>query len=346
MNRHPILHAVIALLVIVESRAQQRSPQPQMGQGQMGPGKMGMHGRMMGALPPAMTSDTNPITVAKADLGRMLFYDPRLSKAGTVSCNSCHSLTNYGVDGKRVSTGHEGQQGGRNSPTVYNAAGQIAQFWDGRAVDIEEQAKGPMLNPVEMAMSSGSEVVAVLRGIAGYDGPFRRAFPGEAQPITFDNMAKAIGAFERKLVTPSRWDRFLQGDRSAITQEEMSGHHEFMHGGCATCHNGAYVGGGMFQKLGAQKPWPVTTDLGRIEVTKSAADRMVFKVPTLRNVQKTGPYFHDGRVATLDEAVRLMGEHQLGTQLDERQIRQIVAWLGTLTGEIPLEYIQAPVLPK
>ena len=345
MNRRPIMLTAITLLAVLESPAQQRGraggPRGQMGQGQMG-----MHGRMMGALPEAMTSETNPITAAKADLGRMLFYDPRLSKSGTVSCNSCHSLTNYGVDGKRVSTGHEGQLGGRNSPTVYNAAGQIAQFWDGRAVDVEEQAKGPVLNPVEMAMSSEREVVAKLRAIAGYDAVFRSAFPAETQPVTFDNMARAIGAFERKLVTPSRWDRFLKGDRSAITEEEMSGHHEFMHGGCASCHNGAYVGGRMFQKLGAEKPWPVTTDLGRMEVTKSATDRMVFKVPTLRNVEKTGPYFHDGRVSTLAEAVRLMGEHQLGTKLSDRQIKQTVAWLGTLTGEIPMEYIKAPVLPQ
>lgn len=339
MNPYLAILAAVILMVMVEARAQ-------MGQGRMSGGQMGMHGRMMGVLPEAMTSETNPITTAKADLGRMLFYEPRLSKNGTVSCNSCHSLTNYGVDGKRVSTGHEGQRGARNSPTVYHAAGQIAQFWDGRAVDVEEQAKGPVLNPVEMAMSSEKEVVANLRTIAGYDGPFRRAFPGEAQPITFDNMAKAIGVFERKLVTPSRWDRFLQGDRRAITQEEMAGHHEFMHGGCATCHNGAYVGGRMFQKLGAEKPWPATADLGRIEVTKSAADRMVFKVPTLRNVEKTGPYFHDGGVATLDEAVRLMGEYQLGARLEERQIRRIVAWLRTLTGEIPMEYVQAPVLPE
>jgi len=305
-----------------------------------------MHGRMMGALPAAMTSETNPITPAKVDLGRILFYEPRLSKSGTVSCNSCHSLTNYGVDGKRVSTGHEGQLGGRNSPTVYNAAGQIAQFWDGRAVDVEEQAKGPVLNPVEMAMASEKEVMAKLRSIPGYRPLFQKAFPQDTEPVTFDNMARAIGAFERKLVTPSRWDRFMEGDRNAITATEMSGHHEFMHGGCATCHNGPYVGGRMFQKLGVEKPWPVTTDLGRMDVTKSAADRMVFKVPTLRNVEKTGPYFHDGKVATLEEAVRLMGQHQLGTPLGDDQVGRIVAWLKTLTGEIPMDYIKPPALPR
>ncbi len=337
MIRKPFLLVALAavLIVIVRAPAQHGG----------GPGGM-MHPRMMGKLPEIMTSETNPITDAKVDLGRMLFYDPRLSEGRDVSCNSCHSLKDYGVDGKAVSSGHKGQLGGRNSPSVYHAAGQIAQFWDGRAVDVEEQAKGPVLNPVEMAMASEAETVARLQSISGYQAAFRKAFPDSAEPVTFDNMARAIGAFERKLVTPSRWDRFLDGERSAITQEEMAGHHEFMHGGCATCHNGIYVGGGMFQKLGAEKQWPTATDLGRMAVTKNDADRMVFKVPSLRNVEKTGPYFHDGKVATLDEAVRLMGQYQLNTKLEDRQVKQIVAWLKTLTGEIPSEYIRAPALPR
>ncbi len=307
-------------------------------------GRMG--GRMMGKLPEVIPSETNPLTDAKIHLGRMLFYEPRLSKGRDVSCNSCHDLANYGVDGKRFSTGFKGQLGGRNSPTVYHAAGHLAQFWDGRAADVEEQAKGPVLNPVEMAMASEAEVVATLRAIPGYRTAFAKAFPGAAEPVTFNNMALAIGAFERKLVTPSRWDRFLAGDRAAITQEEMQGHHEFMHGGCATCHNGPYIGGKMFQKLGAEKPWPATDDLGRIAVTKNAADRMVFKVPSLRNVEKTGPYFHSGHVNTLPEAVQLMGRHQLGTELEPQQVTRIVAWLKSLTGEIPREYIKAPKLPE
>jgi cytochrome c peroxidase len=306
----------------------------------------GLHCRMMGTLPQSIASESNAITAAKVDLGRMLFYDPRLSRNRDVSCNSCHDLLNYGVDGKPVSTGHNGQTGTRNSPSVYHAAGHIAQFWDGRAADVEEQAKGPVLNPVEMAMASESEVLARLRSLPGYVGAFRSAFPSEPEPVTFDNMARAIGAFERKLVTPSRWDRFLQGDRSAITNEEMSGHHEFMHGGCATCHNGPYVGGRMFQKLGTERPWPVVTDLGRIEVTKATSDRMVFKVPSLRNAGKTAPYFHDGKIATLEEAVRLMGRHQLDTELSETQVRQIAAWLESLTGEIPRDYIRPPRLPE
>jgi len=305
----------------------------------------GPHGRMMGKLPETMESVSNPVTPAKISLGRMLYYDPRLSKDSSVSCNSCHDLANYGVDGKPVSTGVGGQKGGRNSPTVYHAAGHFTQFWDGRAVDVEEQAKGPVLNPVEMAMASPREVEERLRSIPGYATAFQRAFPGESQPVTFDNMARAIGAFERKLVTPSRWDKFLAGGRSALTTEEFNGHHEFMHSGCATCHNGSFVGGRSFQRLGVEKPWPSTTDPGRMSVTGAATDRMMFKVPSLRNVAKTGPYFHDGKVVALDEAVRLMAEYQLNAKLEDRQVRQIVAWLNTLTGEIPREYIKAPALP-
>lgn len=313
-----------------------------------GPGSgMMMHGRMMGTLPEVMPSDSNPITTAKVDLGRMLYYDPRLSKNNDISCNSCHDLANYGVDGKRFSSGHKAQLGNRNSPSVYNAAAHLAQFWDGRAASIEDQAKGPVLNPVEMAMESGDAVAERLRAIPGYVAAFSAAFPGQESPVTFDNMARAIGAFERKLVTTgSRWDRFLQGNRNAITDAERSGHHEFMHGGCATCHNGAYVGGKMFQKLGAEKPWPSTTDPGRIAVTNSAADRMVFKVPSLRNVAKTGPYFHDGSSSSLEDAVRRMGEYQLNTNLSDAQVTNIVAWLNTLTGDIPHKYIERPALPK
>jgi len=307
-------------------------------------GDMNMMGGMK--LPDTINSDANPVTPAKIDLGRMLFYDARLSKNHDVSCNSCHNLANYGVDGKPVSIGDKGQLGGRNSPTVYNAAGHFLQFWDGRAPNVEEQAKGPILNPVEMAMPSEAEVVATLRKIPGYRDAFRAAFPGAAEPITYDNMARAIGAFERKLLTPSRWDRFLSGDQTAITPDEMAGHHQFMMAGCMACHNGPYVGGQAFQKLGAKKAWPEGGDTGRMGVTGNTSDRLLFKVPSLRNVEKTGPYFHTGRVATLEEAVRLMGEYQLDKKLDDAQVARIVAWLKTLTGEIPAGYIRQPVLPE
>lgn len=312
---------------------------------QMGRHGRGPHGGMMGTLPGQIASETNPATPAKVELGRALFHDPRLSRDGSTSCNSCHDLNNYGVDGKPVSAGVKGQKGGRNSPTVYHAAGHILQFWDGRAADVEEQAKGPVLNPVEMAMGTGEEVAAKLRTIPGYVKMFAGAFPDSPEPVTFDNVALAIGAFERGLVTPSRWDKFLAGDRKALTEEEFAGHHEFMHGGCAQCHNGPYIGGGSLQKVGVKATWPSQADPGRMAVTKAETDRMVFKVPSLRNIAKTGPYFHDGSVAELEKAVEMMAKHQLGTTLDKTQTRRVIAWLNALTGEIPKEYVKVPKLP-
>ena len=309
-----------------------------------GPG-CGMRCRMMAPLPQVMISESNPLTEEKVDLGRMLYYEPRLSRSQSVSCNSCHPLSNYGADGKPVSPGHKGLTGSRNSPSVYNAAGHMAQFWDGRAADVEEQAKGPVTNPVEMAMPSEHSIIAVLQSMPEYVAAFHRAFPMEKDPVTFDNMAKAIGAFERRLVTPSRWDTYLRGDDRALSAEEQAGWREFMHTGCQTCHNGPYVGGSMHQKLGVQKPWPDASDLGRFQVTRLPADRMVFKVASLRNVEKTGPYFHNGKVASLEEAVRLMAEHQLGARLSEPQARSIAAWLKSLTGRIPAEYVRPPALP-
>ncbi len=297
------------------------------------------------AVPANMATVRNPMTEAKVRLGRMLYYEPRLSLANDVSCNSCHDLANYGVDGKAVSTGHKGQLGGRNSPTVYHAAGHLAQFWDGRAADVEEQAKGPVLNPGEMAMPSKAEVEWRLERIPGYVVAFQQAFPGEAKPVTFQNMAMAIGAFERGLVTPSRWDRFVQSGGGLSTQE-IRGHQEFMQKGCASCHNGVYIGGGMFRRLGVMKPWPSTADLGRNAVTRKDSDKMVFKVPSLRNVEKTGPYFHNGQVGSMDLAVKLMGQHQLNLELNETQVQDIVSWLKTLTGEIPKDYIAKPQLPQ
>lgn len=302
--------------------------------------------RLFGPLPEAMPSEANPITEEKIALGRMLYYEPRLSKSQQISCNACHMLDKYGVDGQPTSDGHKGKTGDRNSPSVYNAAGHFAQFWDGRAADVEEQAKGPVTNPVEMAMPSEKVVLAVLKSMPEYVEAFRKAFPDDKDPITYDNMAKAIGAFERKLVTPSRWDKFLRGDKTALTDEEKAGFNTFVQSGCQTCHQGVLVGGGLFQKLGAAKPWPDTHDPGREKVTRNEADRMVFKVPSMRNVEKTGPYYHDGKVRTLEEAVSLMAEHQVDKKLTDAQVKSIVAWFKTLTGEIPTEYIKEPPLPK
>jgi cytochrome c peroxidase len=298
------------------------------------------------ALPPVMDSAANPISDAKVVLGRMLYYDPRLSKGQEVSCNSCHELSKYGVDNQRVSDGDKGQKGTRNAPTVYNAAGHFVQFWDGRATNVEEQAKGPILNPVEMAMPDEKRVLAVLNSMPEYVEAFEKAFPGEKHPVTFDNLAQAIGAFERKLVTVSRWDKFLGGDQAALSDAEKAGLNRFLDVGCQTCHNGIYVGGSMFQKLGLAKPWDNVSDPGRFAVTKQEADRMVFKVPTLRNIEKTAPYYHDGSIATLDEAVRQMADHQLARTLSKEEVSSIVAFLKALTGELPTEYIKEPPLPK
>ncbi len=300
---------------------------------------------MFAPLPKVVEAAGNPLTEEKIGLGRMLYYDARLSKGHDISCNSCHKLDQYGVDEEPTSSGHKGLKGDRNSPTVYNAAGHVAQFWDGRAPTVEEQAKGPVLNPVEMAMASHKQVVATLKSIPEYKAAFQTAFPGEKDPVTFDNMARAIGAFERRLLTPARWDRFLEGDRTALTSQEKTGLLKFLETGCQTCHFGPYVGGMTFQKLGLVKAWPNTKDAGRFAVTKQEADRMMFKVPSLRNIEKTGPYYHDGSVPTLEAAVKAMGEHQLGKTLTDADTAAIVAYLKSLTGEIPHDYIKPPALP-
>jgi cytochrome c peroxidase len=302
--------------------------------------------QMFAPLPESFPAKAGTLADDQVNLGRMLYYEPRLSKSQKISCNSCHGLATYGVDNQPTSDGHKGQKGDRNSPTVYNAAGHFVQFWDGRAADVEEQAKGPMMNPVEMAMPAGKHVVAVLKSMPEYVAAFKKAFPRDKDPVTFDNVAKAIGAFERKLVTPSRWDKFLKGDQAALTSEEKIGFNAFTAAGCQTCHAGALLGANLYQKLGIVKPYPNQADAGRAKATKNDADRMLFKVPSLRNVEKTGPYFHSGQVATLEQAVKEMTDYELGKQLSDAEVSSIVAFLKTLTGEIPAEYIREPALPK
>jgi len=301
--------------------------------------------QVFGTLPDSAPSETNEVTEEKITLGRMLYFDPRFSKNHDISCNSCHDLANHGVDGETTSPGHKGQRGSRNSPTVYNAALHIAQFWDGRSPDVEDQAKGPVLNPVEMAMPGEEAAVAVLKSIPGYAELFAAAFPDDEDPITFDNMARAIGAFERRLITADRFDAFTSGQDEALSDEELAGLSVFMTTGCITCHNGPTIGGQLFRKLGLVRPYE-TEDPGRFEVTKDEADRKVFKVPSLRNVAMTGPYFHDGSVESLDEAIRLMASHQLGIDLADNQVASIKAFLGTLTGAVDPEYIAEPTLPE
>jgi cytochrome c peroxidase len=301
---------------------------------------------MFASLPRVMAAPGISMTPAEITLGRKLFHEPVLSNGHDVSCNSCHALNGYGADGRRVSFGDLGHAGDRNAPSVYNAAGQIAQFWDGRAPTVEDQAKGPILNGREMAMPDSTAVLAHLRSSPEYVRDFAAAFPGEAQPINYDNVGRAIGAFERGLVTPSRWDRYLQGDSAAITPAERRGFTTFVRVGCVSCHSGPYVGGQSFRKLGQVTPWPAVRDSGRITVTKQPSDLYVFKVAALRNVERTGPYFHDGSVASLDSAILLMGRHQLGRELTTAQIASIREWLGTLTGELPAAYIAMPPRPE
>jgi cytochrome c peroxidase len=302
--------------------------------------------KMFQPLPQVMPSNSNRITEEKVALGRMLYYEPRLSKDQKISCNSCHMLDKFGVDGQATSDGYKGQKGNRNAPTVYNAAGHFVQFWDGRAADVEEQAKGPVMNPVEMAMPSEKQVNAVLKSMPEYVQAFEKAFPGEKDPVNYENMVRAIGAFERKLITPSRWDKFLRGDSRALNNDEKTGFLDFLQAGCQACHSGAYLGGNVYQKLGLVKPWSDTSDVGREKITKNEADRMVFKVPGLRNIAQTMPYYHDGKVATLEQAVSKMAEYQLGKKLTNWEVRSIIRWLKTLTGDLPAEYIREPVLPK
>jgi cytochrome c peroxidase len=300
---------------------------------------------MFKPLPSEVPAPGNDLTEAKTHLGRMLYYETRISKNGKMSCNSCHMLDKYGQDNLPFSPGHEGKLGGRSSPTTYNAALHVAQFWDGRAPTVEAQAKGPVLNPVEMGMEDADAVVRVLRSIPGYVVAFKAAFPGEADPVNYENFGKAVGAFERKLVTPSRWDDYLKGRKEALTAGEVKGYETFARAGCATCHNGPAVGGVMYQKLGLAKAWPELKDLGRFEATKQESDKHVFKVPTLRNITETGPYLHDGSVITLEEMVSKMAEHQLGKVLTDEETASIVVFLKSLKGDIPKDYIAEPKLP-
>ena len=278
-------------------------------------------------------------------LGKMLYFEARLSKNHDVSCNSCHHLDAFGVDGSPTSEGHQKQHGNRNAPTVLNAAIEFRQFWDGRAADVEEQATGPIVNPVEMA-SGEPRVVATLASMPEYVSAFDKAFPGESAPISLKNVGIAIGAFERKLLTPAPIDRWLDGDRGALTADQLAGAATFARSGCPSCHMGAGVGGAIYQKAGFVKPWPDQKDQGRFDLTKQESDRMIFKVPSLRNVTKTAPYFHDGSVASLDEAVRMMGRYQVGKELSDADVTSLVAFLGALSASPPAELVAPPVLPK
>ena len=296
---------------------------------------------------PANFDDTAaPASDAMVELGHQLYFDKRLSKNQDVSCATCHDLAKFGVDGLPTSKGHKGQTGTRNAPTVYNAAGHFAQFWDGRAATVEEQAKGPVLNPVEMAMADDAHVIAVVKSMPDYVKAFAAAFPGQADAVTFDNVAKAIGAYERKLVTPGPFDKYLAGDDAALSDDAKHGLAVFMASGCTGCHTSPLVGGTMYMKTGLTAPYADTTDTGRFAITKAEADKFMFKVPSLRNVAKTAPYFHDGKIADLPSAIREMGKLQLGKQFTDDEVKWIGAFLDALTGEPPAALIAEPTLPK
>lgn len=279
---------------------------------------------------------------ALVNLGKMLFFDPRLSRSGFISCNSCHNLATGGVDNLKTSIGDRWAQGPINSPTVLNSFGQIAQFWDGRAKTLEEQAAGPIANPLEMA-STHEMAVKVIASIPGYAKYFKAAF-GDAG-VTIDRITEAMAAFEKTLVTPnSRFDKWLKGNKKALTKQELAGYQLFKSSGCTMCHNGEKVGGSSFQKMGLVRPYETTnTAEGVKAVSGRDQDRMTFKVPILRNVELTYPYFHDGEAATLEKAVEVMGDVQLGRRYTEKETAQIVAFLKTLTGDQPK--ITYPVLP-
>lgn len=285
----------------------------------------------LGVLPakmPGSESDT-PALVA---LGRALYFEKRLSVNGAQSCNDCHRLDGShptGADGQETSGGAKGERGTRNSPSVKNAGFQVAQFWDGRAKTLEEQAEGPILNPVEMAMPSAAAAEKVLRGAPEYREPFAAAFPGQGDPVTLRNAARALAAFERTLRTRDRLDDFMKGDLDALSNREAAGLRLFLATGCTTCHNSPTIGGNQFQLLGLVKPWE-TKDPGRFAVTKNEEDRRKFKVASLRNAVNTGPYFHDGSVGRLDQAVRKMAWHQLGKELTDDEVAALVAFLGAL----------------
>lgn len=298
----------------------------------------------------------NPQTPEKIELGKMLFFDSRLSKSNKVSCNSCHNVMKFGDDGLPRSPGHEGKLGGRNAPTVFNAAFYSVQFWDGRAPTLEEQAKGPLINPLEMGMANNDVVVDIVNTVPRYKQEFEKVF-GKGK-ITIDKLAKAVAAYERTLITPnSPYDKFVAGDKKALSESAQRGWKLVSTVGCVSCHNGPMFAGpalplgtGFYQKFPTvpnaelEKKHHFSEDLGRFAETKKPEDKNFWRVSSWRNVARTAPYFHTGTVATLDEAVDVMAKMQLGKTLKKQEIKDIVAFLTSLNGEIPKQTL--PTLPE
>ena len=307
-------------------------------------------------LPADAGTAEHPVTPERVALGKALFFESRVSSDGAVSCAKCHLPTLYGTDALPTSIGNHGKVLPRNAPTVFNTALQFAQHYGGNRKDVEEQAVKALVSPLAYGNADYAAAEAKLRAISGYRAMFEKAFPGEAEPVTVENWGKAIGAYERVLLTPAPFDRYLTGDTKALNAQAQRGLDKFMSVGCAGCHNGVTVGGQMYQKFGlTQDYWTLTgsqevelfngRDKGRFQDTKNEADAFMFKVQQLRNVAVTPPYFHDGSVAELKDAVRIMAKLQLGRDLGAEDVADIVAFLGSLTGEVPAEFAHVPNLP-
>jgi cytochrome c peroxidase len=306
--------------------------------------------QIFGPLPQTMPTEQNPITPAKVKLGKVLFYELRISIDGTVSCAKCHPISLYAEDGLRKAKGNNCKENPRNAPTIFNAATQISEHWIGNRTSVEDQAKQSVTGPPAFGMPSYESVEKVLKGMKGYVTMFQEAFPGEKDPVTIDNFAKAIGAFERTLVTPAPFDDFMKGNAGALTEQQKKGLKTFLDTGCMTCHFSPYVGGQIYQKFGVFEPYVKYTksekiDEGRFAVTKNEADKFLFKVPVLRNVAMTPPYFHDGSVDKLDQAVWIMAKIQLGKDLSRQQVFDIASFLTSLTGRISDDALTVPIAP-
>jgi len=322
---------VAAVAVLPAMGAEQRVEKKKGKKGGGGAALLAEAKKVFAPLPDTMPGSEKD-TPAKIELGKKLYFEKCISINKTQACNSCHRVDENrgGVDNLPTSPGAEGKLGGRNSPTTLNAGLHIAQFWDGRAPDLVAQAKGPVLNPIEMGMPNEAAVLARLKE-AGYEPQFKKVFPDAAQALTYDNYAQAVAAFERTLITRDRFDDFLAGAPDALTRAEMQGLRVFMQTGCTNCHAGALLGGDRYEKMGDANEYADKKDVGRFEVTKKDEDKYVFKVPSLRNIAITQPYFHDGKAATLADAVKQMAHLQLGTDLEAEQVDAMVAFLKSLT---------------
>ena len=301
-------------------------------------------------LPKDMATPDFPVTQERVHLGRLLFFDPRLSVDANVSCATCHQPSLYGTDALPKSIGVRQRIQPRNAPTILNTALHFVNHWRGDRENVEDQVVRALTAPGSSGQPDEQAVIDRLERISGYTALFEAAFPGEPHPVTVKNIGKAIGGYERTLVTPSPFDRYLAGDVNALSATARAGLEKFIQTGCAACHNGAGVGGHMYQKFGVVEDYWIATgskdiDKGRAEITKDTADLYIFKVPSLRNVAMTAPYFHDGSVATLSEAARVMARVQLGAELNDGDTRDIVVFLESLTGDLPADFSTIPILP-